>query len=110
MQEEHDYLLTNWANKCSWANIGVFRNIFCVTKENISFSSGIYLKIIQKLDSINIIGSIFKENDKDFMIIDNKGYIVGAGSKFFNLLGSLIVGLPINLICSDADKIKDWLS
>lgn len=108
MQDEHDYLLSNWAKKCSWANIGVFRSIFCVNKDNVCFSSGIYLKLVQRLDSINIIGSVFKENDKDFMIIDNKGSIVGAGSKFFTLLGSLIVGLPINLICSDAENIRKW--
>lgn len=60
MQEEHDYILEQWANNSSWANVGVLRDIFCITRENVSFSSGIYLKLVQRADSINILGSIFK--------------------------------------------------
>lgn len=34
------------------------------------------------------------------MIIDHNGIIVGAGSRFFNLLGRVLVGLPLKFICT----------
>lgn len=34
------------------------------------------------------------------MIVDHNGIIVGAGSKFFSLLGNVLVGLPIRFICA----------
>lgn len=55
------------------------------------------------------MGGIFKENDKDYMIIDDKGIIVGAGSKYFELLGNLLVGLPLDLVCTQAANIKQWV-
>lgn len=34
---------------------------------------------------------------------------MGAGSKFFSLLGNQIVGLPISFICTEAENLDKWV-
>lgn len=60
------------------------------------------------MDQVNVIGGLFKDNDKDFMLVDQNDIIVGAGSKYLDLLGTILVGLPLNLICMQAANIRKW--
>ena len=101
MREEHERILANWVKRDHWDNIGKVRNIFGLNKNDACFSLFIYLKIIQREDSVNIIATCFQDNDQDFMIINDSGVIDGAGYKFRTLLGSKVVGLPLKLVCSE---------
>ena len=72
-----------------------------MNKNNICFSSKIYLKPVLRTDCVNLIGCFFKENDEDYMIVDNNGIIVAAGTSFINTLGRSIINLPLGLIMED---------
>lgn len=101
MRDEHDRILANWVASGHWTNVGVVRHIFALSKNESCFSLAIYLKIIQRAETINIIAACFRDNDKDYMIINDRGYIDGAGSKFVNILGPKIVGLPFSFIAAE---------
>lgn len=42
------------------------------------------------------------------MLVNSDGIIDGAGNHFIELLGKKIIGLPLHLICEQADKILSW--
>ena len=108
MQDQHDILIRKWSQKCSWANMGQLRSIFCMNKDNICFSSKIYLKPVLRADCVNLIGCFFKENDQDYMVVDNKDKIVAAGNSFLKMLGPKIINLPLDFIIENTTQLKTW--
>lgn len=98
MRDEHDRILNHWLTTSSWDNVGIMRNIYGLDRYENCFSLKIYLKIIQRSNTINIIATCFRDNDKDFMLVNNDGIIDGSGIKFSSLLGSGISGLPLSMI------------
>ena len=102
MQDEHDYLIRNQSRRCSWANIGQLRTIFCMNKNNVCFSCKMYLKPVLRAECVNLIGCFFKENDQDYMIVDNEDKIVAAGNSFLSMLGPNIINLPLDFIIENA--------
>lgn len=93
--------MRQWVKEGSAANEGKLKTIFCLNKNSCCFSCQIYLKPVLRLGlgSITLLGCLFKENDKDFMIVDEKNIIVAAGNNFTKLLGPSIINLPVNFIC-----------
>jgi hypothetical protein len=100
MQKEHDILLESWREKASWANIYKTRFIYAMTKDHVCFESAIYLRILQRLNSVNLMASFIKANENDYMIINEEGVIDGVGLKFKTLLGFKLAKLPLSIVCS----------
>lgn len=70
MQKQHDVILESWRERASWANIHKTRYIFAMTKDNVCFESAIYLRIVQRMDSANLLAAFMKVNENDYMIIN----------------------------------------
>ena len=98
MQNEHDFLMKNWLQTCSWERLGQLKNIFCISKSNICFSCRFYLKPIIREEKVNLIGYFIKDNDEDYMLLTENNLIIAAGSNFINLLGPNIINLPISIL------------
>lgn len=84
------------------------KSIFCINKDKICFSSKIYLKPVLRADCVNLIGCFFKENDQDYMIVDNEDKIVAAGNSFLKMLGSKIINMPLDFIIENTSELKTW--
>lgn len=50
-----------------------------MTKDRICFETAIYVRIVQRLDSINLLATFFKANQNDFMLVNEDGFIDGLG-------------------------------
>jgi hypothetical protein len=113
MQDEHDVILDSWRQRASWDNVQKIRYIFAMTKDHICFSTAIYLRIVQRADSVNLLAAFFKANHNDYMIVNQDGIIDGVGVNFTKVLGGQIINLPLSSICdnsryliSEAKKLK----
>ncbi len=87
MQKQHDFILESWRETCSWSNFHKIRHIFAMTNERTCFETAIYLKIIQREQSINIIATFVKANENDYMLVNENGIIDGIGINLKYLLG-----------------------
>lgn len=41
-----------------------------MTKDRICFETAIYVRIVQRLDSVNLLATFFKANQNDFMLVN----------------------------------------
>jgi len=71
------------------------RFIFAMTRDHVCFESAIYLRIIQRIDSVNLVAAFVKANENDYMIINEEGIIDGVGMNLKLLLGYKIAKLPL---------------
>lgn len=105
MQQEHDVILESWRQRGSWANIQKIRYIFAMTKGHVCFSTAIYLRILQRADSVNLFATFWKANFNDYMIVNEEGIIDGVGMNFAKVLGAQIVKLDLNTICENGHDL-----
>lgn len=106
MQAEHDYILEKWCKESSWYNIGVMREIYILHKNRNCFSCNYYVKILQKESSLSLVVALMKKNQSDFMIVNPSGVIDGVGSRFAQLLGEKVCGLPLEFIVENSEKFN----
>lgn len=59
-----------------------------MTKDRVCFETAIYVRIMQRLDSVNLLATFFKANQNDFLLINEEGFIDGLGLNFKKALGS----------------------
>lgn len=76
-----------------------------MTKDHICFSTAIYLRILQRTDSVNLFATFFKANFNDYMIVNESGTIDGVGNNFTKALGDQIVNLSLDSICDNGSFI-----
>lgn len=76
-----------------------------MTKDNVCFESAIYLRIVQRLESVNLLAAFMKVNENDYMIINEDGIIDGVGMSFKQALGFKVPKLPFEVICPKAPEI-----
>jgi hypothetical protein len=62
--------LQSWRERASWANVHKIRYIYAMTKDHVCFSTAIYLRIVQRLDSVNLLATFFKGNVNDYLIVN----------------------------------------
>ncbi len=48
-----------------------------MTKDHVCFSTAIYIRIVQRFDSINLLATVFKGNVNYFLIVNQDGKIDG---------------------------------
>jgi|LakMenEpi03Aug12_release.lakeMendotaPanAssembly.Ray.scaffolds.fasta_scaffold662542_1 hypothetical protein len=72
-----------------------------MTKDHVCFSTAIYIRIVQRFDSINLLATVFKGNVNDFLIVNQDGIIDGLGNNFRKYLGVQIAKLPFSAICDN---------
>ena len=65
------------------------------------FSALIYLKIIAHQNGLFFVGVVFKKNECDYLILNQKQEIEGVGRKFVQVMGQNCRRLPINFLCDD---------
>lgn len=81
------------------------RHIFAMNKDSLCFSTSIYLRIVQRLDTINILATFLKANENDYLLINEDGIIDGLGLNFRKILGSQIAKIPFSTICDDTELL-----
>ena len=87
MGGEHESIMERWGKGGTWRTIGKLKEIYCIHKEQHCFSALLYLKIYVKEAGLHFITNIFKLNDNDYLVVNSKGRIEGAGRKFFRIFG-----------------------
>ena len=81
------------------------RHIFAMNKDSLCFSTSIYLRIVQRLDTINILATFLKANENDYLLINEDGIIDGLGLNFRKILGNQIAKIPFSTICDDTELL-----
>jgi hypothetical protein len=56
MQGEHNRMLRNWTQTCAWGNMAKVKNVYCLDSANVCLAGKVYLKPIQRLENVNILG------------------------------------------------------
>lgn len=61
----------------------------------VCFKSWTYLKIMVGINGVQLVSSFFMENNRDYVIVDDKEKVVAAGLACIDKLGANMIGLPL---------------
>ena len=85
-------------------------NVYCVNMNKICFKSWAYLKIMMGVNGVQLVSSIFKENDRDYIVVDHNGKVLAAGLACIDKLGFNMIGLPLQFLCEDPNVIMQSIN
>jgi len=101
MAGAHDNIIKDWIKTGTWRTVGKLKEIFCIHKDDFCFTALIYLKVIANEKGLFFVGVIFKKNESDYMILNQKQEVEGVGRKFLHLIGQNCRRLPIKILCDE---------